>query len=330
VSLPLRMRRLRQNPRLRELVCETRLTTCDLIMPVFVVAGANVKREISSMPGQFQWSCDRLPEFLDTLVAAGVGSVLLFGVPSHKDAIGSASWDDSGVVQQACRVIRQHAPDLLCIVDVCFCEYTDHGHCGVLTTNHRGAQDVDNDATLSGLARQAVSLVKAGADMVAPSGMMDGMVAAIRQALDEASFSMIPIMSYAVKFASHLYGPFREAADGAPQFGDRSSYQMNPANAQMALREAQLDIDEGADMLMVKPAGYYLDVVHRVKQRWPEVPLVAYQVSGEYAMIKASLSCGIINTDALMMESLTAIKRAGADAVITYFALEAAVYLKAQ
>jgi len=327
-NLPTRLRRLRQHPAARDLICETHVSVNDLIYPIFIVAGSDIKQEIRSMPGQYQWSIDRLPELLDTVISAGISSVLLFGLPDVKDAQGSSSWHDAGVVQQACRVIRQHAPELFCIVDVCFCEYTTHGHCGVITKNARGQLGVDNDTTLTNLGKQALSLAHAGADMLAPSGMMDGMVAAIRQVLDANDFSMLPIMSYAVKFASNLYGPFRDAADGAPQFGDRRGYQMNPANGNLAMREAELDIQEGADILMVKPAGYYLDVVSRVKNKWPAVPLAAYQVSGEYAMLKLAIKHDFADAESLMLESLIAIKRAGADCIISYFAVEAARLLQ--
>ena len=319
-----RLRRLRQHPKLRQLVCETRLSVEDLIYPIFVVAGDNTQQPIDAMPGQYQWSVDRLPELLEQIVNAQIPAVLLFGVPAEKDAEGSHSWNDDGIVQHACRLIRERAPELLCIADVCFCEYTDHGHCGVVTENSRGQKDVDNDATCERLGRQAVSLVRAGADMVAPSGMMDGMVQSIRDALDQHQMTHIPIMSYAVKYASALYGPFREAAQGAPQFGDRRTYQMNPANARVAKREAAQDVQEGADILMVKPAGYYLDVVCRVKQEWPQIPLAAYQVSGEYTMIQTAAQQNRIDGGSMMLESLTAIKRAGADMIITYFALQAA------
>jgi porphobilinogen synthase len=321
-----RMRRLRQHPRLRDLVREHRLGLHDLIYPMFVYHGTKVRREIPSMPGQYQFSLDRLGEAVGEVVALGIPAVLLFGIPARKDAKGSAACDDEGTVQQAVRLIKRQAPDLLVITDLCFCEYTDHGHCGPLSD--RGGQlDVDNDATLPLLADQAVSHARAGADVVAPSGMMDGMVAAIRSGLDRAGFPTTPILSYAAKFASGYYGPFREAAESAPSFGDRRTYQMDPANADEALREVAIDLAEGADLVMVKPALAYLDLVWRVKERFG-VPVAAYNVSGEYAMIKAAAARGWIDERRVVLETLTGFKRAGADMILTYHALDVARWLK--
>ncbi len=313
-----RLRRLRRTPTLRRMVRETRLTTDNLIEPLFVCPGEGVRRAIPSMPDVFQLSVDQAAETCREIAAAGIPAVLLFGLPESKDAIGSSSWADDGIVQRALRAIQEAAPDLVLIADVCFCEYTDHGHCGVL----EGSQ-VDNDATLENLARQAVSLADAGADVVAPSDMMDGRVGRIRRALDEAGFTDTAILSYAAKFASSFYGPFRDAADSTPAFGDRRAYQMDPANAREALREVELDVDEGADLVMVKPAMPYLDVIRRVRERF-DLPLAAYQVSGEYAMLRAAASNGWLDYERTLMESLTAIRRAGADLVITYAAREAA------
>lgn len=315
----IRMRRLRKTPALRQLVQENTVSVSDLVMPLFLKAGKNIKHPISSMQGHHQLSLDYLPAEIADIQALKIPAVLLFGIPEKKDATGSHSWESQGVVQEAIRIIKKMAPELLVITDLCFCEYTDHGHCGVIDEQH---ETVHNDKTLELLAKQAVSHAKAGADIIAPSGMMDGMVHAIRTALDQYHFEDVPILSYAVKYASSFYGPFREAAEGAPQFGDRKTYQMNPANGREALREAELDVMEGADMLMVKPAQSYLDVIYRVKQAFPEMPLCAYQVSGEFAMIKAAAEKKWINHDAAMLESLLSIKRAGADFIITYFAKE--------
>ena len=323
----LRLRRLRQHPTLRAMVQETRLSPEQLVQPLFVCNGENVVRPIPSMPGCVQQSIDSLPATLEALLAAGVSSVMLFGIPSHKDPIGTAAWDANGIVQKAIGTIRACAPHCIVMSDVCFCEYTSHGHCGVLHETAQG-QDVANDPTLENLVRQAVSHAQAGAHVVAPSGMMDGMVGAIRQGLDEAGFAQVAILSYAVKYGSGLYGPFREAGDVTVAFGDRRSYQMNPANGAEALREAALDVQEGADLLMVKPAGWYLDVVQQVKRAHPGVPLVAYQVSGEYAMIKAAAAQGWLNEAALMTESLLSIARGGADIIITYYAKEMATALQ--
>jgi len=321
-NIPLRLKRLRKTPMARAMVCETRLHPQQFIAPLFISETLQAKREITTMPGQFQLTLDCLPAEIATISALGIPAVLLFGIPAHKDAQGSASLTADGIIQQAIRKIRSINPKLLIIADVCFCEYTDHGHCGVLH-----GETIDNDATLTLLGKQAVSYADAGADWIAPSSMTDGMVAAIRQALDDANHHDIAILSYAVKYSSSFYGPFREAAQGAPQFGDRKTYQMDPANAQEAVREAALDLDEGADMLMVKPAMNYLDVILRIKQHFPQVPLCAYQVSGEYSMLKLAAAQGLINEEQAMLESLIAIKRAGADMIISYFAKDVAKLL---
>ena len=322
-----RPRRLRSHPRLRDLVREHRLTVDDLIYPLFVYHGRDLRREIASMPGQYQLSLDRLGEAVAEVADLGIPGVLLFGIPEHKDATGSGASEDAGIVQEAVRLIKRQAPGLLVITDVCFCEYTDHGHCGPLRTDAGGQVDVDNDATLPLLARQAVSHARAGADVVAPSGMMDGMVGAIRSGLDGSGFSGVPILSYAAKFASAYYGPFRDAAESAPAFGDRRTYQMDAANGDEAIREVALDLDEGADLVMVKPALAYLDIVRRVKDRFG-VPVAAYNVSGEYAMIKAAAANGWVDERRIVLETLTGFKRAGADMILTYHALDAARWLK--
>jgi porphobilinogen synthase len=307
------------------MVRENELSVKDLILPLFVRHGQNTRQPISSMPGHAQLSVDLLADEIRSIEALGIPAVILFGIPEHKDAVGAESWDDDGIVQQAVRAIKDTARrDLLVIVDVCFCEYTDHGHCGVVN-QRTGRTDVDNDPTLENIARQAVSLARAGADMIAPSGMMDGMVAAIRQALDGEGLEHLPIMSYAVKYASAFYGPFREAAQSAPQFGDRRSYQMDPANSDEALREAELDLREGADIIMVKPAMAYGDIIRRVKDRFG-VPVAAYNVSGEFAMVKAAAERGWIDEKRITLEILTGIKRAGADLILTYFAKDVARY----
>jgi porphobilinogen synthase len=321
-----RPRRLRSHPRLRDLVREQRLAVDDLIYPLFVYHGRDLKREIASMPGQYQLSLDRVGEVVERVVELKIPGVLLFGIPAHKDATGSAASDDAGIVQEATRLIKRQAPDLLVITDVCFCEYTDHGHCGPLT--HKGGRvDVDNDATLPLLSRQAVSHARAGADVVAPSGMMDGMVGAIRAGLDEAGFVGTPILSYAAKFASAYYGPFRDAAESAPAFGDRRTYQMDPANGDEALREVAIDLAEGADLVMVKPALAYLDIARRIKETF-QVPMAAYNVSGEYAMVKAAAANGWVDERRIVLETLTGFKRAGIDIILTYHALDAARWLK--
>ena len=319
-----RPRRLRRTPALRRLVRETAFSRDDLILPLFVVEGSRVRQEVGSMPGVFRESIDKLVETCREAEQLGIPGVILFGVPDEKDAEGRAAWATDGIVQRALEKIELAAPGLVRIADLCFCEYTDHGHCGVLDDQ----QDVDNDATLENLELQAISLSDAGAQIVAPSGMMDGMVASIRAALDEARHDQVSILSYAVKYQSAFYGPFRDAASSAPAFGDRATYQMDPGNVREALKEAALDVDQGADMLMVKPAMPYLDVLRRVKDK-VDVPVCAYQVSGEYAMIQAAAKNGWIDKERAMRESLTCIKRAGADFVLTYFAREMARLLKA-
>jgi porphobilinogen synthase len=313
-----RLRRLRRTEGLRGLVRETRITPDAMIYPIFVGPGKGVRKEISSMPGQFNLSVDRAVEVAREAEKLGVGGLLLFGLPVHKDETGSDASDEMGIVQNALRAIRQSVKDLVLITDVCLCEYTSHGHCGVI--RHR---EVDNDSTVKILADSAVSHVRAGADIVAPSDMMDGRVAAIRGALDREGFSNTPIMAYSAKYASAFYGPFRTAADCAPQFGDRRGYQMDPPNSREAMREIALDIQEGADIVMVKPAMPYLDIISRARRLY-HVPIAAYQVSGEYSMIEAAAKAGWIDRDRIVMETLTAIKRAGADILITYYALELA------
>ena len=319
----IRMRRLRSSDAIRRLVRKTALSIDDLVYPLFVREGSGIKESIKSMTGCYHFSSDTITAEAVEVASLGIPAVLLFGLPDRKDSVGSRSWADDGVVQMACAAIKDRVPEMVVMTDVCLCEYTDHGHCGVLKNN-----DVDNDATLELLARQAVSYARAGADFVAPSDMMDGRVAAIRTALDEDNRSDVGIMSYAVKYASGFYGPFRDAANSAPQFGDRSSYQMDPANAVEAVKEAQLDLDEGTDIIMVKPAMAYLDIVIRVREI-SLVPVAAYSVSGEYAMIKAAAMKGWIDGPRVMMESLISIKRAGADLILTYFAREAAGILNA-
>lgn len=319
-----RPRRTRRTAALRAFVRETVVTPGQLIHPFFVVEGSGVERPIATMPGHAQRSVDRLAAELDELQALGIRSVLLFGIPRHKDATGTGAWDAQGPVPRAIMEIKRRAPGLLVIADVCLCEYTSHGHCGVV---HDETGHVANDETLPLLARAAACYAQAGADIVAPSAMMDGQVAAIRRGLDDEGLVETPILSYAAKHASAFYGPFRGAAESAPSFGDRRAYQMDPANAREALREVQLDVDEGADLLMVKPAGSALDIIRAVRERFPH-PLVAYQVSGEYAMLKAAAANGWLDHDAVMMESLLAFKRAGADGVLSYFALDAARLLR--
>jgi porphobilinogen synthase len=322
-----RLRRLRAHPLLRDLVRETALDPADFILPLFVRPGRGIKNEIVSMPGQFQLSVDRLADEVAEATNLGIKVFILFGIPAAKDATGSFALADNGIVQLALAALRDAFQDnILLIADECFCEYTDHGHCGVISS-HTGRLDLDNDATLSLLAQQCVSHARAGADVVAPSGMLDGMVWAIRRGLDDAGFSHLPIMSYAVKYASAFYGPFRDAAESPPQFGDRSSYQMDPANGAEAMREAALDLAEGADIIMVKPALAYLDVLRRVKDRF-QVPVAAYSVSGEYAMVKAAALRGWIDERRVALEVLTSIKRAGADMILTYYAREAARWLR--
>ena len=318
-----RPRRLRVTSTLRRMVSETALAPDDFIYPLFVVHGAGVRRPISSMPGICQLSVDEAVAEAGQALGLGIPAVLLFGVPAVKDAVGSENFADDGIVQQATRALKAANPGLLVIVDLCMCEYTDHGHCGIIRDGR-----VDNDATLEILGRAAVTYARAGADLIAPSGMMDGMVAAIRAALDAAGFGETGIFSYAVKYASAFYGPFREAAEGAPRFGDRKTHQMDPANVREALRELALDVAEGADLVMVKPALPYLDVVRRVREAC-DLPLAAYNVSGEYAMIKAAAANGWIDERAAVLELLTGIKRAGADLIVTYHALDAARWLRA-
>jgi porphobilinogen synthase len=308
-------------------VKKTTLSPGNLILPLFVRSGRNVRQEIGSMPGNSQLSVDQLVAECREAQKLGLGGVILFGIPDEKDATGSDSYSDGGIVQRAVKAVKDAAPELLVITDVCFCEYTDHGHCGVVNEK-TGRPDVDNDATLELLGRQAVSHARAGADMVAPSGMMDGMVRAIRGALDGADFAHLPILSYAAKYASAFYGPFREAAESAPKFGDRRAYQMDyAADAGQALREVELDLAEGADIIMVKPALAYLDVIRRVADAFPGVPLAAYNVSGEYSLVKAAAAQGWIDERAIVLEMLTAIRRAGADMILTYWAKDVCRWL---
>ncbi|MDK2821237.1 MAG: porphobilinogen synthase [Clostridia bacterium] len=311
-----RPRRLRQNEVIRSMVRETELNFKDLIYPLFVIHGKDVKTPVPSLPGVFQLSIDKLEKEVGEVVAAGIPAVILFGIPAEKDEVASGAYDPNGIVQEAVRTLKRAYPELLVITDVCLCEYTSHGHCGVIDNGQ-----VLNDPTLELLAKTALSHVEAGADIVAPSDMMDGRVAAIRKVLDDNGFSHTPIMSYSAKYASAFYGPFRDAAGSAPQFGDRKSYQMDPANTDEALREVELDLQEGADMIMVKPAMPYLDIVRRVKDNF-NAPLVAYQVSGEYAMLKAAAANGWLDEEKVVLEALTSIKRAGADLIITYYAKE--------
>jgi len=303
------------------MVMETTLSVDDLILPLFVTFGKGIRNEIKSMPGHYQLSVDNLTKEVKEIKSLGIPAVILFGIPEHKDEVGSEAYNPKGIVQQAIKTIKNKAPELMVITDVCMCEYTSHGHCGMIKQG-----DVDNDATLELLAKEALSHTKAGADMVAPSDMMDGRVGAIRKILDENNFSHIPILSYAAKYASAFYGPFREAAESIPQFGDRRSYQMNPANSDEAIREVRFDIEEGADIIMVKPALPYLDIIRRVKQEF-NYPVAAYNVSGEFSMIKAASKLGWMDGERAMMESLISIKRAGADLILTYFAKEAAKIL---
>jgi porphobilinogen synthase len=322
-----RMRRLRSSPLFREMVRETELRPSDFILPLFVKPGTGLRQEIASMPGNYQLSVDTLVDEVGSARELGVKSFMLFGIPPKKDDKGLVALADDGIVQQGLRALRKaFRQDVLLFTDECFCEYTTHGHCGPLCEVH-GRPDVDNDATLPLLAEQCVSHAKAGADVVAPSGMMDGMVAAIRKGLDAAGFSHVPILSYAAKYASGFYGPFRDAAESPPQFGDRSTYQMDPANADEALREVALDVAEGADMVMVKPALSYLDIIRRVKDRF-RMPVAAYNVSGEFAMVKAAARNGWIDERRVTLEILTSIKRAGADVILTYHAKDAAKWLK--
>ncbi|MCU0877102.1 MAG: porphobilinogen synthase [Pirellulaceae bacterium] len=322
-----RLRRLRYHAGVRRLIQATRLSPANLILPLFARPGKGVRRPIASMPGHAQLSVDLIAEQARTAAKLGLGGIILFGIPAEKDPLGSDSYSESGIVQQAVRAAKDAAPDLLVLTDVCFCEYTDHGHCGALD-DHTGRVDVNNDRTLELLAQQAISHAQAGADIVAPSGMMDGMVRAIRQGLDGAGYEHLPIMSYAAKYASAFYGPFRDAAESTPQFGDRRTYQMDPAAAaEQALREVALDLAEGADFLMVKPALAYLDILRLIADRHPGVPLAAYNVSGEFAMVKAAAERGWLDERAVALESLVAIRRAGAEIILTYWAPEVARWL---
>ncbi len=324
-----RMRRLRYHPGIRRLVREVALSPANLVLPLFVRPGRGVRQEIASMPGHCQLSPDLLADEARQAVSLGLGGVLLFGIPASKDPRGSDAMSDLGIIPEAVRAIKAAAPELLVITDVCFCEYTDHGHCGALCTVS-GRVDVDNDTTLAMLGHQALAHARAGADIVAPSGMMDGMVRAIRRRLDRAGFHHVPILSYAAKYASAFYGPFREAAESAPQFGDRRSYQMDPAaSAGQAMREIALDLAEGADLVMVKPALAYLDILRMARDQFPGVPLAAYNVSGEYSMIKAAGRLGWLDEKRVALETLTAIRRAGASIILTYWAKEAARWLGA-
>ncbi len=317
-----RARRLRQNEGFRRMIRETTLTVDDLILPLFTIGGKKVKNRIDAMPGHFQLSIDHLIPEAKHAFGLGIPAVMLFGIPASKDPLGTQAYAKDGIVQQATRALKDEIPDLLVITDVCLCQYTDHGHCGVVE-----GERIDNDATLDLLARTALSHANAGADMVAPSDMMDGRVAEIRETLDENGLSQVPIMSYAAKYCSAFYSPFRTAAESAPQFGDRRTYQMDPANALEAIREATLDIEEGADIIMVKPALPYLDIICRIREEI-DLPVAAYNVSGEFAMIKAADQMGWIDGRKVMMETLTGIKRAGADTILTYFAVEAAEMLR--
>ncbi len=313
-----RLRRLRKTPALRDMFRETILSKSDFIYPLFIIEGENVKKEISSMPGQFQLSVDNILRECEELQNLGINSVLLFGIPREKDDVGSGAYDDDGIIQKALRAIKASFPDLLVITDVCLCEYTSHGHCGVIENGY-----VNNDRTLELLAKEALSHAQNGADIVAPSDMMDGRIGTIRRTLDEKGFAETPIMAYSVKYSSAFYGPFREAAESTPQFGDRKSYQMDFGNSDEAMREIALDIQEGADIVIVKPALSYLDVIRRAKDSF-NIPIAAYNVSGEYSMIKAAAQPGWLDGEKVMVEVLTSIKRAGADVIITYFAKEAA------
>jgi len=317
-----RPRRLRKNENFRRMIRETKVSIDDLVYPLFTISGKDVKKPISSMPGNFQMSIDHLVKEVQKIKEAGIPAVLLFGIPEKKDETASGAFIKDGIIQQAVKRIKDRVPDIVVITDVCLCEYTSHGHCGMLEKN-----DVDNDTTLEVLAETALSHARAGADVVAPSAMMDGQVGAIREALDEAGYENLPIMAYSAKYASCFYGPFREAAESTPKFGDRKSYQMDPANADEAIREISLDVEEGADIIMVKPALPYLDIIRRAREEF-DLPIAAYNVSGEVAMIKAAAKLGWIDGEKAMMESLTSIKRAGADIIITYFAPEAAKLLR--
>ncbi|OGS01054.1 MAG: delta-aminolevulinic acid dehydratase [Elusimicrobia bacterium RIFCSPLOWO2_12_FULL_59_9] len=323
----MRLRRLRASPGFRRLARETNLRPENLIAPLFVRSGSKVKKPIASMPGCFQFSADLLAQEAKTAQRLGIGGVILFGIPDKKDPLGRGAYDSNGVIQRALKAVKDAAPELPVIADLCFCEYTDHGHCGVVKKSSGGGWILDNDATLDLMMKTARSQAEAGADIIAPSAMIDGQVKTIRQALDESGHAMTPILAYAAKFASAFYGPFRDAAESPPGFGDRSSYQMDPANAREALREAALDVEEGADIVMVKPALAYLDLVYQIKRRF-KMPTAAYSVSGEYAMLKAAAANGWLDEKKAALESLTSIKRAGADIILTYYAFEAAAWLE--
>jgi porphobilinogen synthase len=328
MSFPIvRNRRLRGSQALRNLVRETQLSVNDLVYPIFVTVGSNIKSEISSMPGVYHYSLDRLAEEIEEVSSLGIQAILLFGVPEHKDGEGTSAYAEHGIVQQATRLIKKQKPELLIIADTCLCQFTDHGHCGVVQHNPITNQaEINNDHSLQLLVQTAVSQAQAGADIIAPSNMMDGFVHAIREGLDEAGFINIPIMSYSVKYASAFYGPFRDAVHSAPQFGDRKTYQMDPANAREALREAESDVIEGADMLMVKPALAYMDIIRTLKDHF-DLPVVAYNVSAEYSMVKAAAQNGWIDERAVVLEMLLGFKRAGADIILTYFAKDVARWL---
>lgn len=322
-----RLRRLRYHPAVRQLARETKLTPGDLVLPLFARTGKNVRQPINSMPGNFQLSVDGIAEEAKAASKLGLGGIILFGIPAEKDSHGRDSYSDAGIIQQAIKAAKDAAPELLVITDVCFCEYTDHGHCGVVDS-HTGRMDVNNDETLTLLGKQALSHAQAGADMVAPSGMMDGMVRAIRQSLDTNGYEHLPLMSYAAKYSSAFYGPFREAAESTPQFGDRRAYQMDPASDPgQAIREVELDLAEGADFIMVKPALPYLDILRMIRDRFPGVPLAAYNVSGEFSMVKAAAERGWIDEKAVVLESLIAMRRAGAGTILTYWAKDVAKWL---
>lgn len=323
----LRLQRLRKTPALRALIRETQLNLQDFVFPLFIKHGTQRQDPVPSMPGISQISVDNLAAEVRTLRHLGINAIMLFGIPEKKDPLAHCAYDTNGIIQQATAVAKDAAPDMLVITDVCCCEYTTHGHCGLLN-EHRDTHTIDNDATLSVIAQQAVSHAQAGADIVAPSGMIDGQVKSIRQALDRAGHALIPILSYSAKYCSSLYAPFRQAAEGAPQFGDRKTYQMDPANKHEALREIELDLAEGADLIMIKPAHTYLDIIYKTKQHYPQVPLAAYHVSGEFALIKAAAEKGWIDEKKVALEVLTSIKRAGADFIITYFAKDLAKDLR--
>jgi porphobilinogen synthase len=322
-----RMRRLRATPALRRMTCETALSVDDLIMPLFVRPGTNMRNPIASMPGNFQFSPDTLAEEAKAISDLGIPAIILFGIPETKDPLGTSAYVKGAIVPRAIELVKKAAPELCVITDVCLCEYTDHGHCGAIAETRRGVKDVDNDTTLGLLAQEALAHARAGADMVAPSDMMDGRVCAIRKALDEASFTDLPIMAYSAKYASAFYGPFRDAAESPPQFGDRCTYQMDPANLREGMREIALDIEEGADIVMVKPALPYLDVIHAAATRF-DLPIAAYNVSGEFSMIKAAAERGWLDEQRAALEGLTSIRRAGAKLILTYWAKDVAKWLE--